>query len=473
MVCITNIQDGQIFQQTNGKADIYVEGYVTEVDEKFDKEWNSPVWITLYREHDSTMVCRSVKAEQDKNHRFSAVLPQIPAGGPYTLLCQFGGEHVRGDWGMRGEARYGLGVGDIFIISGQSNASGYGKTPGTDMPDPLVHLFDNSYRWRKAVHPMNDSTNSVHLANSEGALSGSSPFVKFGSVMRQALHYPIGLVQTAKGGARLLEWLPKDYPNQASDSAKWEPYKGLLMDILLDAITAVGGKIAGVLWYQGCSATDEDWYTDMYPAHFAMVVERIRSFTGNPDLPFYTVQLNKVFQSQYEEGIEERWAKVKEYQRRAAEMPHVYVTPSHDMMMSDGIHNNTISNAVIGERMAWCALGEEYHMNYFGKAPDVRSAVWEEDHVRIHMDNVYEYLISVDYDANDFHFHDGEETFAAAGYTVDTDSFIVTLPEGKSFRPGMTVSFAPYPTQLSPQLPFERSTGMPPLAFYKCPITAE
>ncbi len=475
IVQIHNIQNGQIFQQTEGFADIPVNGQFLP-DHAGDFAAKG-VWLMLLREDEGTHVIRPVFAPREADGRFQATLSHVPAGGMYTLLSQLGDADLPGEWERRGEARFHLGVGDIYLIAGQSNAAGYGKTPGADEPDVCVHLYSNGGIWQTAAHPMSDSTGSLHPINAEWATAGSCPWLRFGNLLHKALHYPIGLLQASKGDSYLHQWLPAQYSTNDPLAARKPDYiPGGLWHVAVDVTSAIG-KIAGVLWYQGENDADEPEWAAHYGERFALFVSEFRHAVGQPELPFYTVQLNKNCQV-VEASLVHGWGQVKEAQRLAARtLPHVYVTPAHDLPMSDRVHNNTAANGVIGERTAWLALEKEYRRPWFGAAPDLETATLEREsgQLMLHFTDVAGYLVD--------HQHPHPDLWldTPAGRLAPLTPF---MPHGNTLTvrfdgaitakltENVTVSFGVTPSG-HPALPIDRFTGIPPLGFYQVPVVLQ
>jgi len=479
IVKLTNIQNNQIFQQKDGYADIPVAGSFTPdpTDRGADPNGyqGKSVWVMLNREEDNTFVILPARFPLQKDGTFSGILRHVPAGGPYTLWCQLGDDRVHGDWERRGECRFHLGVGDLFLIAGQSNSAGYGKTPGYDPTDADVHLLTNAMTWHIAAHPLNDATGSCHPINAEWAVSGTSPHVRFAATMRRALGYPIGLLQASKGDTCMTQWCPPDFPDPLAEERGLAEQKGELWQLSLDVIRAAGGSIAGVLWYQGCNDADADQWTDIYAARFDHYVTCLREALNTPGLPFYTVQLNKsLSEDPADTAVLHRWATIKELQRNAPRrLPHVYVTASHDQPMSDRIHNNSMANVVIGERLAWLALENEYGKPYFGKAPDLRTAVLERETgvLRLTFDNVYGYLVELQHPCPDLQVLTPAGSLSVPRLLPDGDSLIARLnPDHTRHLTGpVTVSFGVSPFG-HPALPFDRITGIPLLGFYRAEV---
>ncbi|MEZ4628259.1 MAG: sialate O-acetylesterase [Eubacteriales bacterium] len=67
----------------------------------------------------------------------------------------------------RGDMVHHVGVGDVFVIAGQSNAAGRAKDPIEDAPEIGVSLLRDSGKWDLAAHPLGETTGSVHLGHFE------------------------------------------------------------------------------------------------------------------------------------------------------------------------------------------------------------------------------------------------------------------------------------------------------------------
>ena len=140
---------------------------------------------------------------------WSAVLRDVPAGGLYRLETRFHADNnPAGEWSTRGDMRHFLGVGDLWVIAGQSNAAGYGRGPVEDSPELGLHMLRSSGHWALAAHPLNESTDTQHPVNREAANSSHSPYLHFARLLKRALGCPIGLVPTALGGLAIASLEP-------------------------------------------------------------------------------------------------------------------------------------------------------------------------------------------------------------------------------------------------------------------------
>jgi hypothetical protein len=341
-------------------------------------------------------------------------LERIPAGGLYRLETHLKVSH-EGEWSVRGDMRHCIGVGDVWIIAGQSNSAGYGRGPYNDPPEMGVHLFRNNGLWSLATHPMNDSTDTRHSVNRENANPSHSPYLHFGRVMKQALGHPIGLVQTSLGGSPLSRWNPR----QHDDAAKADLFSNMVA-----CVQAAGGAARGMLWYQGESDANND-ECDSYLQRFGDAVQAWRAALNHPDLAVVTVQLNRVLPRTADEARSHRaWSAVREAQRQAPKsLAGVAVVPALDLPLSDLIHTSAGGNLVLADRMARAALAVAHGRAASHEAPDIQSATKAADgrSVTLAFANVTSRIDSIEQHANPFSVEDaaGEVKIEAIAYPGD------------------------------------------------------
>lgn len=395
----TGISDWQIIQRgTTGTGSISLAG-------KWLSDVPGRVQVRLVSEDTSVAVSRNLDwqaVDTRPDHTWSAELTAIPAGGLYRLETRFNPEgNLAGEWSTRGDMRHFLGVGDLWVIAGQSNSAGYGRGPIADPPEMGVHLLRNSEQWALATHPLNESTDTQHIANREAANSGHSPYLHFGRLLKQRLGYPIGLVQTALGGSALAPWNPVE-----SKSAG-------LFDNMVHCVQIAGGRVKGILWYQGESdANEQDSPT--YARRFTEAVHAWRDALHDSSLPVITVQLNRVHPTPGERS-DMGWSMVREAQRQAPRnLQGVAVVPTLDLPLSDGIHISPAGNMLLADRLARAAFGSVYSMADNFYAPDVQTAVRSPDGaaITLQFDHVVSRIDTISPAADCFRVEDAKGTLA-------------------------------------------------------------
>ncbi|MFW6062107.1 MAG: sialate O-acetylesterase, partial [Planctomycetota bacterium] len=265
------------------------------------------------------------------------------------------------EWSLRGDMRHFLGVGDLWVIAGQSNSAGYGKGPYCDPPELGVHLLDNALRWRLATQPLNESTDTAHVANTEAANPGHGPWLHFGRLLLQQTCVPVGLVQVSLGGSALSRWNPAE----DGDSG--------LHELMVETVRYCGGRVRGILWYQGETDGNPE-QGETYLERFEAAVAAWREALGDPALPVLTVQLNRS-QGPSSAGSDRGWSLVREAQRQAARRDeNIAVVPAIDCGMSDHVHNDPQGNMVLAQRTADAARAIAWGLDVDWKAPDVAGA---------------------------------------------------------------------------------------------------
>jgi sialate O-acetylesterase len=448
-------RDWQILQQRTGAAAIPLSGRWAHPDFKAPL-----VRVRVVREDTGEAVTPSldwVEATMEPGRRWSAVLEGVPAGGLYRVETHLApNRDVPREWCWHGDAIHHLGVGDLWVIAGQSNSAGYGRGPVHDPPELGIHLFRNRMAWDLATHPMNESTRTAHPENREGANPGHSPYLAFARAVKAVLGHPIGLVQSALGGSPLSAWNPT------------EPGAHPLYEGMLRTIGAVGGRVRGILWYQGCSDTGPG-SAATYLDRFVAMVQEWRRVLGDPDLPVLTVQINRVHGGT-DVGTDLGWSLVREAQRRAPHrLPGVHVVPTLDLPLSDGIHTSPAGNMTLGLRLADAFLGAVHGMPVAWRAPEPASAVAAPDRrsVRLRFDNVTDRIAALDLGKHPFRIEDAEGEVPVAGVQYGTGAE-ATVVLGRALAGGAVIHGAA--ASDPPPVPFDMGRMMPMLGFHGFPI---
>ncbi len=282
----------------------------------------------------------------------------VAAGGPYRI--EFVREEGRDAKGR--ESIEPVFVGDLWVLAGQSNMEGYGDLVDVAGPHPLVMALGMDGRWARAEEPLHwliDSPDPVHWpkpdmteeerkAASEGfhagRKKGSGLGLAFAATMAEATKIPVGLVPVAHGGTSMLQWDP---------AKKGEGGKSLYGSMIRQ-VELAGGKVKGVLWYQGESDANPE-ASKVYPRVFADFIAALRTDLGQPELPFYFVQIGRFVRA----GDPADWNAIQEAQRKIpGQVAHTAVVPSIDLELDDPIHAGTQGLKRLGRRLAWVALND-------------------------------------------------------------------------------------------------------------------
>ncbi len=456
---LTAPSDWEIVQQEAGFGAVRLGGtfQVHHAAVKVGVEKVTPV-VRVMREEDNATVIpwtpMDAKVGPDFSGTFDCTL-SIPAGGLYRIETSLETKSTQPNltWLFRGDCVLHLGVGDLFIIAGQSNSAGYGRDYAMDPPDLRVHLYRNRGVWDLACHPMNESTAAGSLPNEEMGIPGVSPYLSFGKNFCALSHRPVGLIETALGGSTI---------------SRWHPETGKLYANMLDKIRKTGGKYAGVLWYQGCSDGDPA-SAPGYLESFTRMVTALRRELGY-EIPFFTFQLNRFVGCTEDDA----WGTVREAQRAAAEtLPRVSVLSTTNCAMSDGIHNSAHANVMLGEKLARHAAHYLLGTPPF-EAPAIRS-VTSEDGVTLCLTfaNMALGFVCASSTAaeNGFSAWDGEGPVELSGFRAnreDKNHIYLTCARPLSGNACLSFAWEADPTRCPP---VDEVTFLPPLSFYRFPIT--
>ena len=175
---------------------------------------------------------------------------RVPAGGWYRLQLRW----RRGDLVLAEAAMEHVGVGEVFVIAGQSNSANHGEEKQV-VQSGMVSVLAGDH-WQLANDPQ------------PGASGGGGSFVPpFGDALAAKLQVPIGIVACGMGGTSVREWLPKGsafpYPPtvlgnvQAVTNGGWES-RGVLFDAFVARIQPLGLRgFRAVLWHQGESDANQ------------------------------------------------------------------------------------------------------------------------------------------------------------------------------------------------------------------------
>lgn len=447
--------DWQILQQENGFAKVELSGrfiriHKPEVEEQAAE--TPKIYAMVSKEETGEPIVWWTECTLS-GEKWSVTL-DIPAGGPYTIhtsMTEMKGENWS-EWGTRGDIIQHIGVGDLYVIAGQSNSAGYGKDFVYDPPEFGIHIYKNNKSWNLATHPLQDSTGAESNPNRDGANTGHSLYLSFAKYLKRDLGYPIGLIQTSQGASSLAAWHPDE--------------KGHLYRNMIQRIKECGGKIKGVVWYQGCSETGDIKNAESYLERFRVMRDKMFEELNVENIPFIVFQLSYCNDGKDSEGDRE-WGTVRDQLRRMnRELKNTYVIPTTDSTFSDQIHISALSNIRLGERAAKIVLCHLFGKNYMCDAPDIGCVKRINDTtVEIIFDNVYERLETrVNGENLSIYAEDSDGIASVTEYQItDRNRIILTFERNLKDK---CVLHGGYTKGMKGLLPIDFATHLPVLSFY-------
>jgi len=344
----------------------------------------------------------------------------LPTGGPYGV----------------GGAQDVL-VGDLWVLAGQSNMEGVGDLVDVETPAARVRSYQSREQWAVAEEPLHwlgESPRLVHhkLAGREtvpdepdprdrGRAKGAGLGLTFGKERLARTGVPVGLIPAAHGGTSMAQWNP---------SLKGEG-DASLYGAALERVRANGGKAAGILWYQGESDCCAEGVA-LYAQRMTALAQSFRADLGQPDLPFYFVQIGGVIGDPDPAAID-GWNGIREAQRVWAKtLPHVSMVSAIDLGLDDSIHISTPDLKRLGRRLADAADGIS--------APTLRGATVENDGLRVRasFDHVRGGLVSLGRPAGfNLRLGSGQELVRIYKTTLEGDDAVLHLTE--ALPPGVNL----------------------------------
>ena len=249
---------------------------------------NATVSVTTSWNHKSY----STSALKDGSWKLKVTTPK--AGGPYELTLSDG----------KNLKLKNVLIGEVWICSGQSNmempVKGYKNQPVLGSADaialssnPNIRLF--TVKKATSLDPLADFAGSWSLCEPENVAEFSATAYFFGRMLHQALHVPVGLINTSWGGTRIEPWISESGCRNFAwvklpEKKPVEKLSPQTPTVLFNAMInpMVGYGFRGAIWYQGESNRNEAAeYQKLMPG----LIENWRALWGIGDFPFYYMQI--------------------------------------------------------------------------------------------------------------------------------------------------------------------------------------
>jgi hypothetical protein len=181
----------------------------------------------------------------------------------------------------------------IFLIEGQSNASGRGAL--TDVPvyanNARIFQYGNDNVYKQAVEPVDSITGQIDTVSIESTQAGSGIGLPFADRLLStcgafASTDTITLVPAAVGGASVAQW------RQLWDRAH---LYGSAVQRMYEAKAITGGKFAGILHWQGETEGQSTTLADTWSEKTSNNISNLRHDLAADQLPVALFSLNTVY----------------------------------------------------------------------------------------------------------------------------------------------------------------------------------
>ncbi len=279
--------------------------------------------------------------------RFTAHLPAMPYGGPYTLTVTDGNDTV---------ILEDVYIGEVYMFSGQSN-----------MQHHMLGSYDTMERWPgnsrlrffTANRPQDDElyvANDGWMICTDETVRGRSA-IAFLAAHKLLEHkdesIAIGIVSCYQGASIIESWMSEEtlkkldihIPNEQKHVdhvsnlfSAWNS-ESFLYHFMLEQV--IGYPLSGIVWYQGESDTSPA-EGRIYDIELKALIDQWRAEFCDPALPIVIVQLADFDFCEDLEG----WKEVQAAQERvAATVPHTALVKIRDVSERDDIHPRTKEQA--------------------------------------------------------------------------------------------------------------------------------
>jgi len=196
-----------------------------------------------------------------------------------------------------------IGIGEVFVIAGQSNASGRGTNNQTTgvYPYPSVTLYGNDYVWKRLQDPTDSPVNQVD-AVSDDSNAGGSVWPILGGLIAQYETVPVAFIPCAMGGTGISQWEPS-----GSHTNKTTLYGSMVWR----AGYAIPGGVRAVLWWQGENEAAAGINQPVYFAAYTNLSASIASDLGAVVMPCKlenASEYSEAAQAQINAAIGQAWS---------------------------------------------------------------------------------------------------------------------------------------------------------------------
>ena len=304
----TNIQDGQIIQRSDREtSNLNLTGRVGLLAKSVDVAVITP---------DTPIINKDRYINLDKSPFLTDFKGNVSVFPGWIKIF---GRSQRGNY--HNSNGINIGVGEVFIVAGQSNASGSSKT-----------LFmSQSSHVRCGQLQENDSIVWKQGDDPQILGGGGSPWPIVGDMLNEKLGLPIGFINVAIGGSSIRDWHPE------------KPYFRRLLKII-EASQPYG--IRAILWHQGES--DRAMTSDEYYNRLLEIIEKSQKLSQSQRQIPWLVSRASYFNGKISKSV-------RDAQKRLWDKNIAFPGPDTDVLqkeyreIDDGVHFNEIGTRQVAQ----------------------------------------------------------------------------------------------------------------------------
>ncbi|WP_435355764.1 sialate O-acetylesterase [Emticicia sp. SJ17W-69] len=253
-----------------------------------------------------------------------------------------------------------VGIGEVLIIAGQSNAQGYEGKGNPPANDERVNCISNYYSYDNTEPPfpvvsqLSENVKIAPLGN------GSWCWGRLGDLLAQKLNVPILFINTAYEAMGIEDWSKSADGDRGFNyyTGNYErpgyPFENLKKSLHYYA-NMFGAR--GILWHQGETDNDKKTSTAKYKDALEYLIRKSRGETGK-NISWMVSRVSRVKSGTYQPVIEGQNETIRE-------VANVFEGPETDVITArpDGVHFD--GNSLIQLAEAW---NNKFDANFFAKS---------------------------------------------------------------------------------------------------------
>ena len=396
----------QIVQRVDdGTGSILVRGLVHGSRGAVEARWAGGPWLLVDQRID--------------DGRFSGVLSGLPAGQG-ALEVRLAADHSVRD------RRDSVGIGDIFVVAGQSNACGRAPTSQQWTSRTFsAGMFANDCRWKPLSDPFDDPAGQTDAVSRDRPVrSGGSVWPLVATSVMAGAKVPVAFIPVPYSGSSIADWQCRE---------DWPDDPGTLCGNMLRRVAKAGGAVRAVLFWQGewdagsGATTGQTYATQLRSLAVAVqrdlgapfVVCQIGEIRWRQDTPPRAPMLDGIRMAQ-----RESWG----WSGLVAPGPALYDILLHSTT-EDRVHYRTGRQLRLVARRWWCAIDAACYGHGDGRGPRLSEATYESADSSVVLAFTDDALpLIVPSEGGAFTVQDDEGAIAVTGVTpVGTDSLRLAL----------------------------------------------
>lgn len=357
-ISITTPVAYQVFQRNgSNQANIAITGTYSGTPTSIEASWNGGTYTTI--------------VASPNGGTFSGTLSNQPAGQG-TLTVRYTNDN------SVSVAKSYIGIGDVFVIAGQSNASGKGFNNQTYSHATLkAGMFGNDDNWKELADPVDIDTNQVDAVSDDPTIPGVYPrgsiWPGIATLFMADQNVPVAFIPTSLSATAISAWQPNASNHGDTTTLYGSMYR---------RINAAGGAKAVLFWQgesdalagvsQSSYKTQLEAFANAVYSDFGIkvstaVIGDFSSLTGT-----YLDNIRLAEQQAWNDGA------------NVLIGPELYNINLSDES-GDGLHFRSDADIQTAANRWWAALKQDFYSGTSGRGPRLSSAQYNADKTSIYL----------------------------------------------------------------------------------------